>query len=156
MSYFINILQSTICTNSTALSMLQACASSCSISAALQHVYAAYQPHQLMHTFHSISSALFRHGTMQMLMRLQEYYIMALSQPRSEQKVDELLGNVRRESTQEEVNMGDFGQAPEQHEPASEAEEPLRKWRNGGSIPREFQGRSTSSFINRVVRLSSC
>lgn len=80
-----------------------------------------------------------------------EYYIMALSQPRSEQKVDELLGNVRRESTQEEVNMGDFGQAPEQHEPASEAEEPLRKWRNGGSIPREFQGRSTSSFINRVA-----
>ena len=79
---------------------------------------------------------------------------MALSQPRSDYKLDEapLMGGIiHRDATQDELNSDHPGDT-EDKERTSDTEEPLSHWRRGGNtIPREFQGRSTSSFINRLV-----
>ena len=81
---------------------------------------------------------------------------MALSQPRAETKVDDAAAaGIQRDLTQEEFmrSDGQGGQSEdrEQQGQSDDREEPLQHWRTG-SVPREFQGRSTASFIHRLVR----
>ena len=88
---------------------------------------------------------------------MQEYYLMALSQPRSETKIDDAAAankSIYRDTTQDEVSDTVPGHTQDvEHNPhtRTEEDEPLKMWRTT-STPPEFQGRSTSSFINRLVR----
>ena len=80
---------------------------------------------------------------------------MALSQPRSEQKIDEAEATqaIRRDDTQDQISDGEYrSEDKEQLHGKSDQDEHLNMWRTG-SCPPEFQGRSTNSFIKRLVRL---
>ena len=78
---------------------------------------------------------------------------MALSQPRSETKIDEAA--ITSKYTQVDDDLGSLGdpeprQDDEVHHKDPE-QEPLSMWRTH-SVPSAFQGRNTSSFISRFVR----
>lgn len=118
---------------------------------------------------------------------MQEYFLMALSQPRSDVKIDDLHGMgmgthsaIQRDNTQDSVLLsrlgsGDWGAGDDvpstpfakspQHaamqqehvQGGPEGEQGKRQritMFRGGSINSAFRGRSTLSFINRIVRAS--
>ena len=76
---------------------------------------------------------------------------MALSQPRSEAKIDEADAGIKRGATDEDFNSGGAYSDEGEHGQGGDRKEPLAVWRTE-SVPAAFQGRSTSSFINRFVR----
>lgn len=84
---------------------------------------------------------------------VQEYWLMALSQPRSETKIDDAAqASILRNATQDDLGSDGLPDGSEDGDPHDKPDEkePLSMWR-AGSVPPEFQGRSTSSFINRLV-----
>ena len=84
-------------------------------------------------------------------MRAQEYYLMALSQPRSDYKIDDgqagtyiAMPNGMHASSEEEGDQLQEQQPQQQHNPKLSM---LR----GGSLPESLRFRSTSSFIKNIV-----